>query len=171
MASNHMLLLPQPLEIHNSQGAEKWKKFKRAWTNYALTTGLDDKPEAVKVATLLTVIGEEAREVFSTFTEWDVAGDEKKISPVLKKFVNYCHPRKNFPFKRYQFNLRLQEPGETYGQYRTALRKLGENCHFEAITPDEIMRDHSVFGISDNKVRERLLPEAKLTLAKTDEIC
>ena len=34
----------------------------------------------------------------------------------------------------------------------TALRKLGENCNFQAITPDEILRDHLVFGISDSKV-------------------
>jgi len=31
-----------------------------------LVTGLNDRPEAVQVATLLTVIGEEPLEVFST---------------------------------------------------------------------------------------------------------
>ena len=33
-----------------------------------------------------------------------------------------------------------------YDQYKTALRKLGENCNFQAITPDEILRDSLVFG-------------------------
>ena len=37
--------------------------------------------------------------------------------------------------------------------------------------PDEILRDHLVFGICDSKVRERLLRQSALTLAKTDEIC
>ena len=42
---------------------------------------------------------------------------------------------------------------------------------FSTITPEELLRDRLVFGISDNKVRERLLRESALTLKKTDEIC
>jgi len=77
----------------------------RAWNNYALVTSFKDKPEAVQVATPVTVIGEEVREVFSTFTE--------KIGPVLAQFRRYCQPRKNIPFERYKFNSRAQEPVET----------------------------------------------------------
>ena len=65
----------------------------------------------------------------------------------------------------------MQEPGESYDQYRTALRMLAEGCAFQAITPDEILRDRLVFGIKDDKVRERLLRESALSLSKTDEIC
>jgi hypothetical protein len=83
MATGYTLPPPQPLEIHDPQAAEKWKKFKLAWNSYTLATGLSDKTEPVQVATLLTVIGEETREVFSTFTDWNVDGDEKKIDPVL----------------------------------------------------------------------------------------
>ena len=55
----------------------------------------------MQVATLLTVIGEEAREVFFTFTGWAADGDDGKIDPVLAKFEEYCQPRKNTPFERY----------------------------------------------------------------------
>ena len=55
-------------------------------------------------------------------------------------------------------------------QYRTVLRKLAEGCNFEAINPEEILRDCLLFGIRDNKLRERLLRETSLTLTKTDEI-
>ena len=48
---------------------------------------------------------------------------------------------------------------------------LAESCEFSSITPDEILRDHLVFGMREDKVRERLLRETQLTLAKTDEIC
>lgn len=46
-------------------------------------------------------------------------------------------------------------------------------AQFQTITPDEILTDRLVFGIRDNKVRERLLRKSKLTctLADTDEIC
>ena len=170
MAATYSLPPPPALEIHDPQAAEKWKKFKLAWVNYALATELNTKSEPVQVATLLTVIGEEAREVFSTFV-WTTDGDSAKITPVLDKFATYCQPCKNIPFERYRFNRRMQEPGESYDQYSTALRKLAEGCDFAHITSEEILRDRLVFGISDNKVRERLLRESMLTLAKTNEIC
>jgi transposase InsO family protein len=170
MASGYTLPPPSQLDIHDSNVAEKWKRFRLAWDNYSLATELNKKGENIQVATLLTIIGEDARDVYSTLN-WDVEGDNAKIAPVLQKFAEYCQPRKNVPFERYRFNRRSQEPGETYDQYRTALRKLAEGCEFEAITPDEILRDRMVFGVRDDKVRERLLRESKLTLRKTDEIC
>ena len=105
--SNYMLPSPPALEIHDAQAAEKWKKFKRAWDNYSLATELNDKSEAIQVATLLTVIGEKARKVFATFT-WTSAGDSAKISQVLSKFEEYCQPDKNVPFERYHFNCRVR---------------------------------------------------------------
>ena len=106
----------------------------------------------------------------STFT-WGNDSDAKNINPVLKQFEEYCEPRKNVPFERFRFNKRTQEEGESYDPYRTALRKLVERCEFETITPEGILRDRLVFGIRDNKVRERLLGESLLTLKKADEIC
>lgn len=170
MATSH-LPPPPSLEIHDANAAEKWKKFELAWRNYALATELSEKDEKIQVATLLTVIGEEAREVYSTFTDWARAGDKEKIEPVLTKFATYCKPQQNVPFERYRFNRRVQEPGESYDQYRTALRKLAEGCSFDTITPEELLRDRLVFGIRDAKVRRQLLRETNLTLKKTDEIC
>ena len=77
-----------------------------------------------------------------------------KIAPVLQQFKRYCEPRKNITFERYRFNRRSQKSGESYDQYRTALRKLAENCDFGSITPDELLRDRLVFGIRDSKTRE-----------------
>ena len=102
------LSLPPPLDIHDSNVSEKWKRFKLAWNSYSLATELNKKSEEVQVATLLTIIGEDLRDVFSTFT-WGNAEDAKKIKPVLEKFAEYCEPRKNVPFERYRFNKRMQE--------------------------------------------------------------
>ena len=110
------LLPPGPLDIHDAQASEKWTRFKRALDNYALAMELNKKSEAIQVATLLTVVGEDAREVFPTFT-WVTGGDEAKIELVLQKFEQYCWPRKNVLFERYCFNRRMQEEGESYEQY------------------------------------------------------
>jgi len=170
MISSHGLPAPQALDIHGQNCAEKWRRFEIAWHNFSLATELDKKDEKIQIATLLTIIGEEAREVFSTF-QWSSAEDDRKIAEVLKRFREYCQPSKNIPFERYLFNGRDQELDETYDHYRTALRKLAENCEFHKITPDEILRDRLVFGVSDDKIRERLLREPNLTLEKTDSIC
>ena len=93
--------------IHDSKAAEK---VKLTWDDYALAA---EKSEAIQVATLLTVVGEEARQVFSTFA-FTTAGDSGKIKPVLTKFEEYCQSCKKVPFERYRFNHRVQELGETY---------------------------------------------------------
>ena len=51
---------PALLEIHNQNAAEKWKAFSLAWDSFSLATKLNKKSQAVQVATLLTVTGEEA---------------------------------------------------------------------------------------------------------------
>ena len=116
MVSGYTLPPPAQLEIHDSNASEKWKRFFLAWTNYALATELGNKSEAVQVATLLTVIGDEGREIYSTFT-WDDE-DADEIEPGLTKFAEYCQPRKNIPFERYRCNQRIQELGESFKQYR-----------------------------------------------------
>ena len=143
--SSNALPVPAPLEIHDSKAAEKWRKFLVAWENYALATELGDKPQSVQVATLLTVIGDDGREVYSTLRDWAHDGDDRRILPVLRKFADYCQPRKNVPFERYKFNKRPQESGESYEQYKTTLHKLSEACEFDTITPNEILRDRLIF--------------------------
>ena len=170
MASSSVLPPPPQLDIHHSNAAEKWKQFALRWKHYSLSLELSKKDEDAQVGTLLTVIGPEAQEVYTTF-EWENEGDEEKIQLVLDQFKAYCEPKKNIPFERYCFNQRQQQTGETYDQYKTALKKLAEGCDFAKITPDEILRDRLLFGISDNKVRERLLRETNLTLEKTDDLC
>ena len=132
---------PLPLDIHDSNAAEKWKEFEQAWKNYSIAMKLHQEPEAVQVATFLTVVEAEARKVFATFTDWASDADQNKIQLVLQKFAAYCQPLKNVPFERYKFYSRMQESGESYDHYRTALRPLAKRWEFELITPNQILRD------------------------------
>ena len=56
-------------------------------------------------------------------------------------------------------------------QFATALRQLADRCDFTNITPDEILRDRILFGISDGRVRETLLRKDGITLAKVIDTC
>ena len=53
----------------------------------------------------------------------------------------------------------------------TALRQIADKCAFDVITPDDIIRDRIIFSMTDTKVRERLLREPELSLAKTLDFC
>lgn len=88
MATGNYTLPPlAALEIFSEHPGERWRRFKWAWDSY---TRLNEKAKAVHVATLLTIIGKEACEVYSTFTGWAHEDDRTKIVLVLKKFRQYC---------------------------------------------------------------------------------
>ena len=59
---------------------------------------LHQEPEAIQVATLLSVVGAEVRKVFTMFTDWVSDTNQNKIQLVLQKFAAYCQPLKNVPF-------------------------------------------------------------------------
>ena len=121
------------------------------------------------MAALLTAIGPEARKVFKT---WNLTATQKKgVKGIIELFDNDCNPRKSIPFERYRFNSRQQEPGESFDRFVTVLHQIADKCAFDAITPDGILGDRIIFGSADNKVRERLLREPELDLAKTLDIC
>ena len=88
MVMRYELPPPAALDINDSQASEKWKKYKLAWTNYAMVTELA-RNQTVQGATLLTVKGEEAREAFSMFTDSAEEGDATWIDPVMMKFPHY----------------------------------------------------------------------------------
>ena len=103
---------------------------------------------------------------------WNLTATQKKdIKGVLERFENCCNPRKNIPFEHYCFNSCQQESGESFDCYVTAPRQIAGKCAFDVITPDDILRDKITFGITDTKVRERLLREPELSLAKTLDFC
>ena len=79
MVSNYsMLPPPSALEIYDTQ-QRRSGRASRGPGPFTLAIGLSEKDESVQVATLLTVIGEEARKVFHTLSGWEHEGDDTKI--------------------------------------------------------------------------------------------
>ena len=134
---------PEPLQLQQGNTAQKWKKFRQKWSNYEIATGVAQKDEPTRVATLLTVIGEEAVDVYNTLN-WDDEGDELKIEKVLEKFELFCNPRKNTIYERYVFFSRNQDSGESIDHYVTVLKNLADTCEFGALK-ESLIRDRIVF--------------------------
>ena len=158
---------PKPLSFEGNV-AENWRRWIQQFKLYLVATARDKKSDAVQCSTLLTVAGEEAIEVYNTFNLTEEETDD--IGVLIKKFQDYCIPKKNVTFERHVFNTRSQGTAETIDSYVTELRKLAKSCEFGSLH-DSLIRDRIVCGIKSDEVRGRLLRESDLTLIKAIETC
>ena len=93
----------------------------------------DKKPDATKIAMLLSAIGPEALERFNHFdwqTEGDDAEDKTKYKVVLRKFQKEFAGMKRVVFARYQFWDYQRAEGQPFDEFLTQLKTLAQACEF-----------------------------------------
>ena len=74
-------------------------------------------------------------------------------------------------YERYRFRTTVSiQEGRSIDLFVTDLRRRADYCDFGAIK-ESLIRDQIVVGISDPKLRERLLRETDLTLEKAVKLC
>ena len=158
---------PAPMDMKGDL-AHNWSFFQSQFENYEIAVGLDKKDEAIRVATLLSVMG---KECFRVFKHIEMADDDrKKIDPILQALQAHFEPTRNVIYERYKFNTCEQSQGETFAQYITKLRQLASTCEFGTLEND-LIRDRLVLGTIDASARARMLREPKLTLQKATDMC
>ncbi|CAC5410620.1 unnamed protein product [Mytilus coruscus] len=111
--------------------------------NLYLEVAMGEKTEKEQCRAVLYVIGLEGREIYNTFNFGENEAD--KLEVLLKKFEDYCIPKKNVTVIRHRFNTRVQNSSESI--------------------------DQIVCGTNSSRVKERLLREDGLTLDKAVGIC
>ena len=160
MAANY-IPVPQPLDVSQKQRSNSFDIFKQTWENYEVATGLREKPEPQRAATLLSIIGHEALVVYNAFA-WQTS-EERNVETILEKFRLYCQPKLNTSYERFVFLSRKQKINEPVDDFVVALRNLVKNCQYGSLA-DEMIRDAIVLGIRNKRTQERLLRENALTL-------
>jgi hypothetical protein len=160
---------PSSLKLDATNLEEEWRFWYQKFSLFLQATGSDEKSEATQLAMFLATIGDEALKVYNTF-EYTSEAERKKLSVVVKKFKEYCTPRKNVVFERFQFWKITQTPGESIDSFVTSLRLRAKSCEF-GDQEESLIRDRIVIGCSDTRLQERLLREAELNLQKTLNIC
>ncbi|KAK2727803.1 hypothetical protein QYM36_008330 [Artemia franciscana] len=129
---------------------------------------LNGKSNAVKCSYLLVWVGEKGRDIFSTFVVPDASENNPTEYPRL--FKNHIEPSSNPIFERFKFHKRNQKEFETIEQYITDLKLVAQNCSYSQ--QDEMVRDQLIFGLKNDRLRERLLAEGgSLTLDRAVLIC
>ncbi|KAB0793610.1 hypothetical protein PPYR_13230 [Photinus pyralis] len=103
--------------------SENWRKFKQNFEIYLKASDKSTKADETKIAILLNIIGEDAVEVYNTFT---LSETDMVSFPVLKAFDGHCSPKKNIVFERFKFYSRVQQEGEGFDQFLTDIKKLSK---------------------------------------------
>ena len=91
MLGHHLFNPLDPLQLSKGNSSQNWKHFKQKWANYELATGIFRKEDQIRVASFLTVLSDEALDVYHTFT-WDSKDDKVKLDKVLEQFNTFCEP-------------------------------------------------------------------------------
>ena len=149
------------LDVPNLEA--EWRFFWQKFDLFLTASGATAKPEATKCAMFLHAIGDEALKVFNSFNLTE--SEQKNLSIIKQKFVEYCTPRKNVVYERYLFGKMCQSVGETVNAFVTSLRLRAKSCEFGE-QEESLIRDRLVIGCNDQRVQERLLREPDLSLQK-----
>ena len=157
----------KPPEYLSLQGniAENWRVWKSRFETYLVAKEMDDKSNKIKKAVLLTCIGPEAHERYETF---GMAADSTLVQ-VMDKFESHFKGEKRTVFHRFQFWSLARSEGEPIMEFIGKLKLLAKDCEFAE--EQNMIRDKVVFTVKEKQLKERLLRETDLTLAKCEEIC
>ena len=150
--------------------SQNYKQFEQAYQIYMVATGLDKKDIKIRANVLLHIIGPDALKVYNGFT-WAEGEDKEDPTHILKKFQEYCTPKKNTIYERHLFNNRSQQKDETFDQFYSDLCRLSQTCDFDTMA-DQMIRDRLVVGIYNPGLREKLLRQGEdLSLTKAVDVC
>ncbi|GBM97684.1 Uncharacterized protein K02A2.6 [Araneus ventricosus] len=158
---------PGAINFSCSNLADTWNRWTQKLKNYLIASEKDKKPDGVKIAILLNLLGDEGTDIFNTFKSENGKSIEK-FDDILEMFTNYCIPRRNVVFERFKFFSCSQQEGQQVDNYLTELKTLASTCDF-GDQEEGLIRDRVVLGIRDMSLQERLLRESDLTLKKAAE--
>ena len=158
---------PIPSLILKGNISENWKKFLQRSEIFATASELDKKEEKTQCAQLLHLLGEEAIQIYNTFTFKDE--EVNKINILKQKFSQHFSPKKNITYERYKFFTHRQGH-QKIEQFITELKNIASQCEFEKLK-DELIKTMIIIGIKDETLRERLLDKEDTELDKVVECC
>ena len=124
-------LIPAPSKMDmRGDLVSNWQYFKSSWTNYEVATELNKKDAAIRVATLLSVMGKECYQVYENLPL--TAEDHKELAIILQKLGEHFEPQRNTIYERYVFNCPAQEASgsENIEQFFNRLCKLASTCEY-----------------------------------------
>lgn len=139
----------------------QWKRWQKQLES---AFAINNTPEDVKIHHLLMHLG------FSTYNILcdKLSPDEpekKSYADVCKTLSEIFDPKPLEIVESYRFHLSRQESHQSVDDFMIELKKIAANCNFGTFL-DTALRNQFVFGLKNKFIRNRLLEEQSLTLAK-----
>ncbi|XP_073948812.1 uncharacterized protein [Choristoneura fumiferana] len=125
----------------------------------------NDVKEAVKVATLITVIGADAYELMVNLCT-PARPSTKKFDELVKIMKSHLQPKPSVLAERYKFRQRRQATNESIAEYVAGLKKMSMTCNFVEQRLSENLRDQLVCGLTKDSIRQRLFAEDDVSFEK-----
>ena len=158
---------PEPLSLGIDQ-AQEWSRWIKNFKIYAIATELKKKPIIQQRAILLNIMGEKGIEIYETLNICETE-EAPKLNEVIERFDQHFKPLKNTTFKRHEFFTAKQTEMQTFAEYVTELKIKSNDCEFGELK-DSLIRDKIILGLKDMSLKEKLLQEPNLTLARTIDL-
>ena len=145
---------------------EDWIEYIERLENYFVANEVTD--EGKRRAILLTAVG---RQTYHVIRNLAVPRSPKELTyaEIVETVTTHYNPKPSPIIKRFDFNTRCQEEGESIANYIAALRSIAEHCDYGE-TLNDMLRDRLVCGIRDKRVQRRLLQEPDLTFKQARDI-
>ena len=120
------LPVPEPMNVASGNAAENWSFFREQWADYEIATGLSEKDEKIRVATLGGVMG---KDCYNIYKRLPLDNENKeKIKSILDALEEYFKPNLNVTYERFIFNTCDQQNHQSTDEYVNKLRGLSETC-------------------------------------------
>ena len=104
--------VPAPIKVSGDRINNR-EFFRQQWEDYELATGLDKHPEAIRLATLRSVMGKDCLQIFLNLKLTEE--ESTSVNASLAALEAYFKPKTSVVYERYLFNsstLQLIGPDE-----------------------------------------------------------
>ena len=135
--------VPAPMKVSGDRINNR-EFFRQQWEDYELATGLDKHPEAIRLATLRSVMGKDCLQIFLNLKLTEE--ESTSVNAGLAALEAYFKPKTSVVYERYLFNSSTQGPDEGIDEFVNRLRKQASSCKFGTFM-DEMIRDRIVNGL------------------------
>ena len=148
-----------------------WKRYKRTFEQFLVSTSKADKPHGVKVALLVPIIGQRGNDVIDSLT-WNADADRDKYDTVIDEFYSFCAPRIHVAAMTPKL-LTVKRGQMERDDYVTALHNCASDCNnlggreqYERMTIQALLLD-----IENDRVRRQLFERQDFSLDETIATC
>lgn len=166
MPSNSVFNIGPPTLKTSNNMPLAWRNFVSSLKIYLRASGLEKEPDTRKVAILLSLIGEDAMEVYYSF---NVDLDTVKFEDLIKKFECHYMPKVNVVIERHKLFNRKQRTDEDIETFSTDLKNISLNCNLGPVH-DDLLKDIFSWNLLCQNTKERILADKPKTFEAAVEL-